>query len=91
MNGARSPKELAAILATEGELMRSRLDALGGQIQGVLGDEGMKQYPVLRADGQAALAKVEHNVSVLKGNTPAAASAAAPAGTAKTGVKWSVE
>ena len=39
VNGARSPKELAAILATEGELMRSRLDALGGQIKGVLGEE----------------------------------------------------
>jgi hypothetical protein len=67
VNGARSPKELAAILATEGELMRSRLDALGGQIKGVLGEEGAKQYPVLRADGQAALAKVEENVSKLKG------------------------
>jgi len=44
VNGARSPKELAAILSTEGELMRSRLDALGGQIKGVLGDEGLKQY-----------------------------------------------
>jgi hypothetical protein len=40
VNGARSPKELAAILSTEGELMRSRLDALGGQIKGVLGEEG---------------------------------------------------
>lgn len=67
VNGARSPKELAAILATEGELMRSRLDALGGQISGVLGPEGVKQYPVLRPDGQAALAKVEENVSRLKG------------------------
>ncbi len=67
VNGARSPKELAAILATEGELMRSRLDALGGQIKGVLGDEGAKEYPVLRKDGQTALAKVEENVSKLKG------------------------
>jgi hypothetical protein len=87
VNGARSPKELAAILATEGELMRSRLDALGGQIQGVLGDEGAKQYPVLRADGQAALAKVEHNVSVLKGATPAGA--AASPGALPSG--WSVQ
>lgn len=74
VNGARSPKELAAILSTEGELMRSRLDALGGQIKGVLGDEGAKQYPVLRADGQAALSKVEENVSRLKGNQPASTS-----------------
>jgi hypothetical protein len=71
VNGARSPKELAAILATEGELMRSRLDALGGQIKGVLGEEGTKQYPVLRPDGQAALAKVEENVSRLKGGQSA--------------------
>jgi hypothetical protein len=70
VNGARSPKELAAILSTEGELMRSRLDALGGQIKGVLGDEGLKQYPVLRPDGQTALTKVEENVSKLKGGTP---------------------
>jgi hypothetical protein len=69
VNGARSPKELAAILATEGELMRSRLDALGGQIRGVLGEEGLKQYPVLRPDGQAALTKVEENVSRLKSGT----------------------
>jgi len=69
VNGARSPKELAAILSTEGELMRSRLDALGGQIKGVLGDEGLKQYPVLRPDGQAALTKVEENVSRLKGRS----------------------
>jgi len=71
VNGARSPKELAAILSTEGELMRSRLDALGGQIKGVLGDEGLKQYPVLRPDGQAALTKVEENVSRLKGGQAA--------------------
>jgi hypothetical protein len=71
VNGARSPKELAAILATEGELMRSRLDALGGQIKGVLGEEGAKQYPVLRPDGQAALTKVEENVSKLKGGSSA--------------------
>ncbi len=84
VNGARSPKELAAILATEGELMRSRLDALGGQIKGVLGEEGSKQYPVLRADGQAALAKVEENVSRLKGNQPASAPGGIPSG-------WSVK
>jgi hypothetical protein len=82
VNGARSPKELAAILATEGELMRSRLDALGGQISGVLGEEGAKQYPVLRPDGQAALAKVEANVSRLRGgqssNTSVQAGAPAP-------------
>lgn len=72
VNGARSPKELAAILSTEAELMRSRLDALGGQIKGVLGEEGMKQYPVLRPDGEAALAKVEQNVSRLKGGQGAA-------------------
>lgn len=67
VNGARSPKELAAILSTEAELMRSRLDALGGQIKGVLGEEGAKQYPVLRPDGESALKKVEENVSRLKG------------------------
>lgn len=83
VNGARSPKELAAILATEGELMRSRLDALGGQIRGVLGEEGAKEYPVLRPDGQAALAKVEQNVSRLKGGQ-AAPSGGIPAG-------WSVK
>jgi hypothetical protein len=83
VNGARSPKELAAILSTEGELMRSRLDALGGQISGVLGEEGAKQYPVLRPDGQAALAKVEANVSRLRGGTPTettSAPAALPSG-----------
>lgn len=73
VNGARSPKELAAILATEGELMHSRLDALGGQIKGVLGDDGLKQYPVLRPDGQKALVTVEQNVSKLKGGQTAAA------------------
>jgi hypothetical protein len=84
VNGARSPKELAAILSTEGELMRSRLDALGGQISGVLGPEGTKQYPVLRPDGQAALAKVEENVSRLRGGTPAPAAGGIPSG-------WSVK
>lgn len=74
VNGARSPKELAAILATEGELMRSRLDALGGQIKGVLGDEGLNQYPVLRPDGQKALTTVEQNVSKLKGGSAPASS-----------------
>lgn len=67
VGSAKSPKELAAILATEGELMRSRLDALGGQIKGVLGEEGLRQYPVLRPDGHAALVKVEENVSRLRG------------------------
>ncbi len=85
VNGARSPKELAAILSTEGELMRSRLDALGGQIKGVLGDEGLKQYPVLRPDGQTALQKVEENVSRLKGGQ----GAAAPSGGIPSG--WSVK
>lgn len=78
VNGARSPKELAAILSTEGELMRSRLDALGGQIKGVLGEEGAAQYPVLRADGQAALSKVEANVARLKGGAAPAASGKPP-------------
>ena len=86
VNGARSPKELAAILATEGELMRSRLDALGGQIQGVLGEEGAKQYPVLRKDGQEALAKVEENVSRLRGG-----GAASPAAPAALPSGWSVK
>jgi len=84
VNGARSPKELAAILATEGELMRSRLDALGGQIRGVLGEEGAKEYPVLRSDGQAALAKVEANVSRLRAGQGAAPSGGIPSG-------WSVK
>lgn len=90
VNGARSPKELAAILSTEGELMRSRLDALGGQIKGVLGEEGMKQYPVLRPDGEAALAKVEQNVSKLKGGQSAPAGAVQEGATAtnpQTGAK----
>ena len=77
VNGARSPKELAAILATEGELMRSRLDALGGQIKGVLGEQGAAQYPVLRKDGQEALAKVEENVAKLKGGQAAVSTPAA--------------
>jgi len=84
VNGARSPKELAAILATEGELMRSRLDALGGQIRGVLGEEGAKEYPVLRSDGQAALAKVEANVSRLRAGQGPAPSGGIPSG-------WSVK
>jgi hypothetical protein len=84
VNGARSPKELAAILATEAELMRSRLDALGGQIKGVLGEEGAKQYPVLRPDGETALRKVEENVSKLKGGQSAAPSTNLPSG-------WSVK
>ena len=45
------------------------------QIKGVLGDEGLKQYPVLRPDGQAALVKVEENVSRLKGGQGAAPAA----------------
>jgi len=84
VNGARSPKELAAILATEGELMRSRLDALGGQIKGVLGEEGTKQYPVLRPDGEVALKKVEENVSKLKGG---GAEASKPAGIDRSAIE----
>jgi hypothetical protein len=78
VNGARSPKELAAILATEGELMRSRLDALGGQIRGVLGEEGAAQYPVLRKDGQEALAKVEQNVAKLRGGQSVSSTSSKP-------------
>jgi hypothetical protein len=87
VNGARSPKELAAILATEAELMRSRLDALGGQIKGVLGEEGAKQYPVLRPDGETALRKVEENVSKLKGGQSAASSGGFQEGATATNPK----
>jgi hypothetical protein len=87
VNGARSPKELAAILATEAELMRSRLDALGGQIKGVLGEEGAKQYPVLRPDGETALRKVEENVSKLKGGQSAASSGGIQEGATATNPK----
>lgn len=90
VNGAKTPQELAGILSTEGELMRARLDALSGQIKGVLGDEGLKQYPVLRPDGQAALTKVEENVGKLKGGQSAAAPAVQEGATAtnpKTGQK----
>jgi hypothetical protein len=87
VNGARSPKELAAILATEAELMRSRLDALGGQIKGVLGEEGAKQYPVLRPDGETALRKVEENVSKLKGGQNAASSGGIQEGATATNPK----
>lgn len=79
VNGASSPKELAAVLSTEGDLMRSRLDALGGQIKGVLGEDGAAQYPVLRPDGQAALTKVEANVATLRGGNAAPAVQPAPA------------
>jgi hypothetical protein len=74
VNGTKDPQRLAEILSTEAELMRSRLTALGGQIQGVLGDEGAKQYPVMRPDGEAGLAKVAENVARLRGGQGPAAS-----------------
>lgn len=66
VDGAKSPKELAAVIETEAELMRSRLGALGDQIKGVLGPLS-SEYPVVRPDSEKAFGKVNENVSRLRG------------------------
>lgn len=71
VNAAKSPKELAAILSTEAELMQSRLTTLGDQVMGVLGEEGLKEYPVIRPAGEQAFKKIDENVGKLRGNTAA--------------------
>lgn len=70
INGAKSPKELAAVLATEAELMHGRLNTLGDQIKGVLGPMA-SEYPVVRSDSEKAFAKIQENVGKLKGGQSA--------------------
>ena len=77
VNGAKSPQELAAVLETEAQLMRSRLGAIGSQIHGVLGDAGAAEYPVIRPESEKAFGELSANVSRLRGNTPPASLAAA--------------
>lgn len=72
IDGAKTPKELAAVLETEAELMHSRLSTIQEQIKGTLGDQGLKQYPVVRPESEKAFEKIDRNVQQLRSGTPAA-------------------
>jgi hypothetical protein len=71
VDGAKTPKELAAVLETEAELMHSRLSTIQEQIKGTLGDQGLKQYPVVRPDSEKAFEKINLNVQQLRSGVPA--------------------
>jgi hypothetical protein len=76
-NAALTPKELSAVIASEAELMHSRLKGLESQITGTLGPAA-KQYPVIRPESEKAFARIQQNVRRLSGE-PAAAPGAARA------------
>ncbi len=84
VNGAKSPKELAAVLATEAELMHGRLNTLGDQIKGVLGPLA-SEYPVVRPDSEKAFATIQENVAKLKGGGTATAPTGPQEGATATG------
>ena len=71
VDGAKTPRELAAVLETEAELMHSRLGTIKEQIKGTLGDQGLKQYPVVRPDSEKAFQKINQNVQQLRAGAPA--------------------
>lgn len=78
IDGAKTPQQLGEVIATEAELMHSRLNAIGSQIKGTLGPMA-DQYPVVRPESETALTKVAENVARLRGGQSPAAPAAAPA------------
>jgi hypothetical protein len=75
-NAAKSPQELAAVIETESELMKSRLSSIDSQIKGTLGPMSDK-YPVVRPESQKAIDVTTANVARLRGGAPAVAAPAA--------------
>ena len=67
VNAAKTPQELAAVLETEAALMRDRISAMESNIRATLGEEGVRQYPVIRDVGKKALDQLTSNVSALRG------------------------
>lgn len=76
VDGAKTPRELASVLETEAELMHSRLSTIQEQIKGTLGDQGLKQYPVIRPESETAFNTIQQNIQQLRGGAPAAPSPA---------------
>jgi hypothetical protein len=77
ISGAKTPQELAAVIATEAELMHSRLTSLESQIKGTLGPMADK-YPAVRPESQKALEMIDANVSRLKGGAPTPSAQSTP-------------
>jgi len=71
LDAAKSPQELAGVIATEAELMPARLSSIDSQIQGTLGPQLAAKYPVIRPESQKALATINANLARLRGIAPA--------------------
>lgn len=78
ISAAKSPTELAAVIAQERQLMESRLGSIGSQIKGTLGPAA-EQYPVVRPESATAFGKIDGNVTRLRGGQGPQAPALQPA------------
>lgn len=80
--------EQAAYMRTEKDLMLTRLREKEGQIREVLGDEYLRQHPVMTKETQHDIDRIDAAIKRLTGLTQAPA-ATAPAGRrTSTGVQW---
>lgn len=70
VNGAKSGPRLAAVIAAEADLMHDRFGNINSQIQGVLGEDGVKQYPVIRPQSLTAFDRIKSNIAKLNGTNP---------------------
>lgn len=85
-------EEQAAFLQTEKELMMERMRQKETQVRGVLGEEYLQKHPIMDADFQSTVKKIDANIARLRGTAApeAAAGAAAPAASAPAAGGWSV-
>jgi hypothetical protein len=67
VSNANTPKELAAVLSREAQLMQSKLGGLEVSIRQTLGDAFLKDHPIVREDSKKALNRLEDSISKLNG------------------------
>jgi hypothetical protein len=77
LNGAKSPQELAAVIAQEKALIPERLSELQNRIQGTLGPLAEK-YPVHSKESEESLRSIDATVARMRGLAPAAAPPVTP-------------
>lgn len=63
----------AAFLETEKQLMLERIHQKEAQVRSVMGDDFLKRKPIMDADVQKTIAKIDENIAKLRGTAPAAA------------------
>jgi len=71
LQAAKSPQELASVIAMERRLIPGRLDELQNRVQGTLGERGLKEYPVHSDQSRASMDKIDATTARMRGIKPA--------------------